>query len=129
MCVWGGLQLDDVEVTQCEARTHTLKLANTHKRTHRDTHTHTHTHINPTYVPQEPPVFLSSPAASRAVSKAACGAALRCCGGDQVQMGFSLSDRPASPLLCFILLCYVIYCTDFFFLPSLALFYFMAFLF
>ena len=39
VCVWvgaGGVQLDDVEVTQCEVKMHTLKLANTYNHTHTD---------------------------------------------------------------------------------------------
>lgn len=86
------------------------------KCTHKNLQTHintygpsrVHTHVNRSTT--KPPV-LSSPAVSRDVSKAACGAELRRCGEDQLQMGFSLSHRPAH-LCCFIRLCYVTYCSS-----------------
>lgn len=88
-------------------RKRTHKNLQTHINTHTDKHacTQTHTHIN--LRTTKPPV-LSSPAVSGVVSKAACGAELWCCREDQVQMGFSLSDRPArrcSVLSCFVTLC------------------------
>lgn len=80
VCVEGSLQ-DNVEVTQREAKIHTLK---TFKHTHILTYGHTHTHINQSST--KPPI-LSSAAVSRVVSKATCGAGLWCCREDQVQMG------------------------------------------
>lgn len=80
VCVEGS-QRDNVEVTQREAKIHTLKAF---KHTHILTHGHRHTHINQSA--RKPPV-LSSAAVSRVVSKAACGAGLWCCREDQVQMG------------------------------------------
>lgn len=93
VCVEGSLQ-DNVEVTQREAKIHTLK---TFKHTHILTYGHTHTHINQSST--KPPI-LSSAAVSRVVSKATCGAGLWCCREDQVQMGL-VCQSVCSPLLSY----------------------------